>query len=62
MSGDGSNVRRMVNFETSQEYPNVYPGALLPKRIGGGFFRGDHCNFTPQNGILIATISFPSSF
>ncbi len=41
----GSSVGRFDNLDPEHEAVDYYQG--VHRRIGGGFFRGDHCNFTP---------------
>jgi hypothetical protein len=47
----GSNVGRLENLlDVDQERGEFDLLGQAPKRIGGGFFRGAHCNFTPTKG------------
>jgi hypothetical protein len=45
VSVEGSNVGRFDNLDAEHEAVDYYQG--VHRRIGGGFFRGAHCNFTP---------------
>jgi hypothetical protein len=45
ISVERSNVGRLDNLDTDHEAVDYHQG--VHKRIGGGFFRGSSCNFTP---------------
>jgi hypothetical protein len=45
----GLNVGRIDHLDADHERSDEYNrGDPQPERIGGGFFRGSHCNFTPH--------------